>query len=217
MNVVLGHHPGYLTPATKLSAQRFSVPGARWGAMTPTQRWQANRNFLAGVIRRGDQMVFSHHPLRASPDISSRAAMIAQDFARVRVLGAFSRGARGVPPRKKTAARGVPPRKRRDGSIATPYGVATMCTHAGKSAPQAAPSAPPVARPHRARARPAQFVSGRIFEICDSPIGTKRHLSIQQAAWWNIRARLGSSFFRELLYLQSRGVRIFPTQHAFVP
>ena len=85
----------------------------------------------------------------ASPDISSRAAMIAQDFSRVRVLGAFSRGARGGTPRK-----------RRDGSIATPYGVATTCAQAGKSAPQAAPSAPPVARPHRARARPAQLVSG---------------------------------------------------------
>ena len=34
--------------------------------------------------------------------------MIAQDFARVRVLGAFSRGARGGTPRKKTAARGAP-------------------------------------------------------------------------------------------------------------
>ena len=35
--------------------------------------------------------------------------MIAQDFARVRVLGAFSRGARGGTPRKKTAARGGTP------------------------------------------------------------------------------------------------------------
>ena len=79
--------------------------------------------------------------------------MIAQDFARVRVLGAFSRGARGGTPRKK-----------RDGSIAMPYGVATMCahagTHAGKSAPRAEPKAPPVARPRRARARPAHFISG---------------------------------------------------------
>ena len=47
--------------------------------------------------------------------------MIAQEFARVRVLGAFSRGARG----------GIP-RTIKDGSIATPYGVATMCAHAGK-------------------------------------------------------------------------------------
>ena len=47
--------------------------------------------------------------------------MIAQDFARVRVLGAFSRGARGGTPRTI-----------KDGSIATPYGVATMCAHAGK-------------------------------------------------------------------------------------
>ena len=94
MNVVLGHHPGYLMLATKLGAQRFSVPGARWSAMTLTQRWQANRNFLARVVGRGDQIVFSHDPLRV---------------------------------------------------------------------------------------------------------------------------RLGSSFFRELLYLRSRGVRIFPTQHAFVP
>ena len=52
--------------------------------------------------------------------------MIAQDFSRVSVLGS--------------------------GSIATPYGVATMCAHAGK-------------RP--ARVRPAQFASGRIFEIWD--------------------------------------------------
>ncbi len=77
----------------------------------------------------------------ASPHISPRAAMIAQDFARVRVLGAFSRGARGAPfakkqqreghpsqknssargtLRKKTAARGGTPRKKRDGSIAMP-------------------------------------------------------------------------------------------------
>ena len=47
--------------------------------------------------------------------------MIAQDFARVRVLGAFSRGVRGETPRTI-----------KDGSIATPYGVATMCAHAGK-------------------------------------------------------------------------------------
>ena len=95
--------------------------------------------------------------------------MIAQDFARVRVLGAFSRGARGglQHPSQEDRARGGTPRKKRDGSIATPYGVATMCTRAGKSALQAAPSVPPVARPHRARARPAQFVSGRIFEIWD--------------------------------------------------
>ena len=85
----------------------------------------------------------------ASPDIASRAAMIAQDFARVSLLGAFSRGARGGTPRKKTAARGDPPRKKRDGSIAAPYGVATMCAHAGK-------------RP--ARARPAQFAPERISE-----------------------------------------------------
>ena len=39
--------------------------------------------------------------------------MIAQDFARVRVLGAFSRGARGGTPRKKIAARGGTPRKKR--------------------------------------------------------------------------------------------------------
>ena len=67
----------------------------------------------------------------ASPHISPRAAMIAQDFARVRVLGAFSRGARGGTLRKKTAARGGTlrkktaarghtPRKKRDGSIAMP-------------------------------------------------------------------------------------------------
>ena len=68
--------------------------------------------------------------------------MVAQDFARVRVLGAFSRGARGETPRKKG-----------DGSIAVPYGVVSTCAHAGKSAPQSVPSAPPVARPHRARAR----------------------------------------------------------------
>ena len=34
--------------------------------------------------------------------------MIALDFARVRVLGALSRGARGATPRKKTGARGAP-------------------------------------------------------------------------------------------------------------
>ena len=55
--------------------------------------------------------------------------MIAQDFARVRVLGAFSRGARGETPRKKG-----------DGSIAVPYGVVSTCAHAGKSAPQSVPS-----------------------------------------------------------------------------
>ena len=70
----------------------------------------------------------------------------------------------GHPSHEDSSARGHPLAKRRDGSIATPYGVATMCTHAGKSAPRAAPSAPPVARPHRARARPAQFVSGGISE-----------------------------------------------------
>ena len=118
---------------------------------------------------------FADRRAAVSPHISPRTAMIAQDFARVRVLGAFSRGARGGTPRKKTAARGGTPRKKtaarggtprkkRDGSIAMPYGVATMCAHAGKSAPQAAPSAPPVARPHRARARPAHFVSGGTSE-----------------------------------------------------
>ena len=61
--------------------------------------------------------------------------MIAQDFARVRALGAFSRGARGGTPRKKTAARGGTPRKRRDGSIVMPYGVATMRAHAGNKVP----------------------------------------------------------------------------------
>ena len=91
--------------------------------------------------------------------------MIAQDFARVSVLGAFSRGARGGTPRKKQQREGAA--LARDGSIATPYGVATMCAHAGKSAPQAAPSAPPVARSHRARARPAQFVPGRTSEKWD--------------------------------------------------
>ena len=64
--------------------------------------------------------------------------MIAQDFARVRVLGAFSQGARGGTPRKK-----------KDGSIAMPYGVASMCAHTGK-------------RP--TRARPAQFGDARISE-----------------------------------------------------
>ena len=34
--------------------------------------------------------------------------MIAQDFARVSVLGAFSRGARGGTPRKKQQREGVP-------------------------------------------------------------------------------------------------------------
>ena len=51
--------------------------------------------------------------------------MIAQNFARVRVRVLTS------------------------GSIAMPYGVASMCAHAGKKP---------------ARARPAPFVSGRIFE-----------------------------------------------------
>ena len=44
------------------------------------------------------------------------------------------------------------------------YGVASMCAHAGKSAPQTAPSAPTVARPHCARARAAQSVPGTTFE-----------------------------------------------------
>ena len=61
--------------------------------------------------------------------MSPRAAMIAQDFARVGVLGALSRGARGETPRK-----------RRDTSIAVAYGAASMCVHAGK-------------RPARARQR----------------------------------------------------------------
>ena len=56
----------------------------------------------------------------ASPDVAPRVAMIAQDFAPVRVLAS--------------------------GSIATPYGGASMCGHGGK-------------RP--ARAWPAQFVPGR--------------------------------------------------------
>ena len=46
--------------------------------------------------------------------------MIAQDFARVRVLGAFSRGARGGTPRKKTAARGGTPRKKTAARRGTP-------------------------------------------------------------------------------------------------
>ena len=50
--------------------------------------------------------------------------MIAQDFARVRVRGAFSRGARGETPRKKGG-----------GSIAVPYGVASTCAHAGIKCP----------------------------------------------------------------------------------
>ena len=56
--------------------------------------------------------------------------MIAQDFFRVRVLGAFSRGARGATPRKKTEREGPPL-----ASIAMPYGVATMCAHAGIKCP----------------------------------------------------------------------------------
>ena len=52
--------------------------------------------------------------------------MIAQDFARVGVLGSLQPGrARGYPSQEDS------------GSIAMPYGVATMCAHAGKSAPQA--------------------------------------------------------------------------------
>ena len=39
--------------------------------------------------------------------------MIAQDFARVRVLGAFSRGARGGTPRKKG---GTPRKEQREGA-----------------------------------------------------------------------------------------------------
>ena len=74
----------------------------------------------------------------ASPHISPRAAMIAQDFFRVRVLGAFSRGARGETPRKKG-----------DGSIATAYVGASMCPHAEK-------------RP--ARARSAQSAPARNSE-----------------------------------------------------
>ena len=54
---------------------------------------------------------FADRRAAVSPHISPRAAMIAQDFARVRVLGAFSRGARGGTPRKKTAARGGTPRQ----------------------------------------------------------------------------------------------------------
>ena len=63
-----------------------------------------------------DQAALSGSRNELSPYISPRAAMIAQDFARVRVLAS--------------------------GGIATPYGVASMCAHAGK-------------RP--ARARPAQL------------------------------------------------------------
>ena len=110
----------------------------------------------------------------ASPDISSRAAIIAQDFARARVLGAFSRGARGGTPRMKTASARGHPSQEKSGSIAMPYGVASTGAHAGKSAPRAAPSAPPVARPHRARARPAHFVSGRISEKNDICLFDKR-------------------------------------------
>ena len=43
-----------------------------------------------------------------NPDIAPRAVMIAQDFARVRGLGAFSRGARGGTPRKRKEREGVP-------------------------------------------------------------------------------------------------------------
>ena len=122
----------------------------------------------------------------ASPDVAPRVAMIAQDFAPVRVLGAVSRGARGGTPRK----RGV-------GSIATPYGGASMCAHGGKSAPQAAPSASPVARPRSstmeqprgvagasrtrlfhgkpARAWPAQFVPGGTSDKWEQPIESKRY------------------------------------------
>ena len=44
--------------------------------------------------------------------------MIAQDFAPVRVLGAFSRGARGGTPRKKTEREGAPlaRRQQREGA-----------------------------------------------------------------------------------------------------
>ena len=61
--------------------------------------------------------IFSQKRSRAqtpSPDSSSRAAMIAQDFSRVSVLGAFSRGARGGTPRKKdSSARGHPSQEKR--------------------------------------------------------------------------------------------------------
>ena len=155
-----------------------AVRSLRWEAgrvtgVTIRDRYRGDsteRTIAADLVVGADgrnSMVRKELGLSAGPDISSRAAMIAQDFSRVSVPGAFSRGARGGTPRKKTAARGGTPRKKRDGSIAMPYGVATMCAHAGKSAPRAAPSAPLVARPHRARARPAQFVSGRIFEIWD--------------------------------------------------
>ena len=90
----------------------------------------------------------------ASPHISPRAAMIAQDFFRVRVLGPFSRGARGGTPRRKEqregeplagkssargnpsqerAARGGTPRKKRGRSIATAYGGA--CARTRKKVP----------------------------------------------------------------------------------
>ena len=43
--------------------------------------------------------------------------MIAQDFARAGVLGAFSRGARGGTPRKKTQREGAPlARRQREGA-----------------------------------------------------------------------------------------------------
>ena len=88
----------------------------------------------------------------ASPHISPRAAMIAQDFARVRVLGAFSRGARGGHPSQE---------KRRKHSHAL------WCSDHVRARGQKCPQAAPVARPHRARARPAQLASRDIFQMCD--------------------------------------------------
>lgn len=65
-NVVLGHFPGYVTLAGKLSVAYFNVGPGIWRRLSPPQRDLLNSLFLR--LRLGDQFVFSHDPILARPN-----------------------------------------------------------------------------------------------------------------------------------------------------
>ena len=65
-NVVLGHFPGYVTLANKLSATYFNIGPGIWRRLSPTQRDLLNILFLR--LHLGDQFVFSDDPILARPN-----------------------------------------------------------------------------------------------------------------------------------------------------
>ena len=65
---VLGHYPQYVELAQSLGANHFNLAPEVWEAMSPADRWAANRAVLDAAAARGDEIRLAT-PLREGPSI----------------------------------------------------------------------------------------------------------------------------------------------------